>query len=113
MQPETRFKNRVLGELKTLPNAWFFKTQERARRGVPDIILCLNGVFVALELKTDTGKLDKLQDITLKKIAAANGVSCSVSPATWPIVWEFLLGVSQAELGVVSIPRKPQSQLLQ
>jgi Holliday junction resolvase len=41
--------------------------------GVPDIIVCYNGKFVAFEVKTETGKLTMLQESTLRKINAAKG----------------------------------------
>jgi len=36
--------------------------------GMPDIIICLNGRFVALEVKTSTGKLTKIQESTLNRM---------------------------------------------
>lgn len=82
-QPETKFKERVQKDLKTLPNCWFIKTQERGRRGVPDILICLKGQFIAIELKTDTGRLDKLQEITLSKINDAGGTAFPTTPSRW------------------------------
>lgn len=82
-QPETKFKERVIRDLKTIPNCWFIKTQERSRRGVPDILICLRGRFIAIELKTDTGRLDKLQAITLDKIVDAGGTAFPTSPSRW------------------------------
>jgi hypothetical protein len=39
------------------------------RAGIPDIICCMNGLFVALELKAGKGKTTALQD---REIAAIN-----------------------------------------
>lgn len=38
-----------------------------SKRGTPDIIACLNGRFIAIEVKTDAGQLTKLQEIELKR----------------------------------------------
>ena len=47
--------------------------------GLPDIICCINGRFVAFEVKTSSGKLTKLQDITIQKINAAKGEAYKVT----------------------------------
>jgi len=41
--------------------------------GLPDIICCIGGRFVAFEVKTESGKLTKLQEVTIAKINAAGG----------------------------------------
>lgn len=80
---ETRFKTKVLRDLKFFKTAYYIKTQEHARRGVPDIMGCIDGRFFALELKRDKGRLDDLQANRLAKIRAAGGFALSVSPACW------------------------------
>ena len=47
--------------------------------GTPDIIACVNGRFVAFEVKTETGKLTKLQEITMQKIRNAKGQAFKVT----------------------------------
>ena len=47
--------------------------------GIPDIICCYNGKFVAFEVKTPRGKLSKLQEIILQKIQNANGIAYKVT----------------------------------
>jgi hypothetical protein len=46
--------------------------------GLPDIICCYRGRFVAFEVKTETGRPSKLQEITIQRIKAAKGVACIV-----------------------------------
>ena len=41
--------------------------------GVPDIIACVNGHFLALEVKTEKGKVTKLQEENIKAINKAKG----------------------------------------
>ena len=76
-------------ELLTLKNTWFFKTQEVSRRGIPDIIMCVNGFFVAMELKVDSD-LDALQIYNINKIKAANGWAGEVSPKNWKKTFAYL-----------------------
>lgn len=80
---ESIFKDRVLRDLKPLESIYFLKTQERARRGVPDILGCIKGRFFALELKTDVGKLDVLQARTIEKIRLAGGFVLVTTPSSW------------------------------
>ena len=80
MQKETLLKIKVLQALKKLPNTWFLKTQEVARSGTPDILASVNGIFVAIELKTEDGVISKLQEYNLKRIEDTGGVSIVLTP---------------------------------
>lgn len=87
---ETKFKERVLKDLKKLPSSWILKTQERGRHGVPDILACLNGGFCAIELKDTGKKADMLQDITLKRIIQARGFAIVSTPERWDMHYEAI-----------------------
>jgi hypothetical protein len=78
-QPETNFKVRALTKLNH--RGWFFKTQQRALKGIPDLIGCVNGYFVALELKTDKGEADKLQKAILSQIRKNGGYAEIMTPS--------------------------------
>jgi len=47
--------------------------------GIPDIIACIGGRFIAFEVKVPTGKLTKLQEITIGKINTAGGIAVKVT----------------------------------
>jgi hypothetical protein len=71
---ETQLKNRVIEFLrKRFPNAWFYKTADRWTSGIPDLILCIDGLFYAIELKVGTNKLTRIQQYVLTKIQSAGG----------------------------------------
>jgi len=89
---ETAFKEKVLKDLKYFKTAYYLKTQERSRRGVPDIIGCINGKFFALELKTNTGKLDSLQVHILGKIRVSQGFALVTQPSTWGEHFQIMKG---------------------
>ncbi len=55
------------------PRAFVYKAADKFTSGIPDLLVCLDGMFVGVELKTDKGKTSKIQDYTLAKIAAAGG----------------------------------------
>lgn len=59
-------------------NHWYFKVHGGAfqKSGVPDIIACINGRFVAIEVKRAKGGiLSKLQEIQIKKIQDSQGIA--------------------------------------
>lgn len=49
--------------------------------GIPDIIACIGGRFVAFEVKAPGNKLTKLQEITLQRIRDAKGQAFKVTSA--------------------------------
>jgi hypothetical protein len=63
--------------------------------GTPDILCCVNGRFVALELKKDSkSKASKLQEYNLLKVVEANGIAWVVHPENWEEVKTFLGGIA-------------------
>lgn len=92
---ETVFKEVVLKDLKALPSGWFEKIQQVGKRGTPDIIGCLNGYFIAIELKkSDKEKPDALQTHKLKKIGEAFGLTYVACPENWNEIYNNLLLIS-------------------
>lgn len=73
MTPETKLKNQVIKYLKTLEGCWYYKSSDRFTSGIPDLLICFRGHFVALELKAPKGKVSKLQSHTLAAIGDAKG----------------------------------------
>jgi Holliday junction resolvase len=49
------------------------------RSGIPDIIGCKNGKFIAIECKAGNGKATALQMRELNAIAKAGGLACLVN----------------------------------
>lgn len=86
--------------LARIPKSWWHTPKTRELRGIPDRLGCVNGFFVALELKLDTaGKDDSreaLQRHTVKLIADAGSPICvdRLTPNTWPEVERKLLYLS-------------------
>ena len=71
----------ILKYLKTVPNCFSWKEHGGmyGTAGIPDIICCYCGRFVAFEVKTETGKLTKLQESTIRKIKEAKGHAFKVT----------------------------------
>ena len=93
---ETAFKNRIRPMLDALPSSWWVKVQQVGIRGTPDILGCVNGCFVALELKrSEKQAADPLQEYIMNKIDAANGVAFVVTPENWHAVYRELCLLAQ------------------
>ena len=78
---EKTITNKILKYLKEQPCCFAFKEHGGAygTAGIPDIICCCNGKFVAFDVKIPNGKLSKLQEITLQKIKNAKGIAYKVT----------------------------------
>ena len=72
--PESKVKASVVKLLKKYGVYHFFPaTHGFGRSGVPDIICCFDGEFLALEIKAGKGKTTALQDRELDRIHDAGG----------------------------------------
>ncbi len=72
---ETQLKIKVLKWLKKeYPKGFFYKVSDNFTSGIPDILGCINGRFIGIELKGPRGRITKLQIHILEKIAAAGGL---------------------------------------
>lgn len=79
MTPEARTKSRVK---KILDDAGVYHFNPfgggYGRAGIPDIIACVNGFFLAIECKAGKGKTTALQDRELEDIRRSCGVTMVV-----------------------------------
>ena len=91
MKPETKFRqSKVIPFISTLPNTTHFSVQQQAIRGTPDILACINGKFIALELKAENGVVSLLQAKKLSDIDNAGGLALVVTPSNWKLVLNLL-----------------------
>lgn len=73
---EQDVQKKIIKYLESL-GAWTVKTITTNKRGTPDIIACLNGKFVAIEVKAP-GKMStvsEIQQFQLDKITEAGGLA--------------------------------------
>lgn len=79
---EKNFENRVKDFLKN-QGAWFLKYWGGAkftRSGIPDLLVCLNGCFLGIELKAPRGHPEELQLYHLKEIDKSGGFAILLYP---------------------------------
>ena len=85
MTPEAKVKKQIKDYLKSVfPNMVQFSpiAGRFATIGVSDIICCINGRFVALEVKAPGGKATPLQLDFIEKVKAAGGIAGVVESVT-------------------------------
>lgn len=65
----------ILKYLKTVPDCFCWKEHGGmyGTAGIPDIICCYRGKFVAFEVKTEKGKTTALQESVINKIQKCSG----------------------------------------
>lgn len=100
MAEEKIFENKIKDFLKSLPDTWFFKHWAGAYspKGIPDIIGCINGRFVGIEVKASNGKPSPLQIRTVNLINEAGGYATIVYPDQFEDLKINLLKISKGEL---------------
>lgn len=78
---EKQFENRIKQLLKT-QGAWFVKTWSNGiqREGIPDILACLNGYFLGIEVKAKTGHPSDLQLKNVRDIRESGGIAMVLYP---------------------------------
>lgn len=80
--PEGKFQDKVTKYLKTLDECWYCKVWGGGfqKSGIPDILCCINGIFVAIELKAENGKASALQIYNIEKIRQSGGIGYILYP---------------------------------
>jgi hypothetical protein len=77
--PESKVKRKLDGWLdRRMPHHWKVKPRGGpfGKAGCPDVLICWQGIFIAIEVKSDEGEPSALQMANLKQIQFAGGVAC-------------------------------------
>jgi Holliday junction resolvase len=78
--PEGKVKAKVVKLLKERGVYYFFPaTFGMGRSGVPDVVCCRGGRFLAVECKAGKGKTTALQDREIEAIRAAGGTALVIN----------------------------------
>lgn len=67
-----------------------FFANSYTKAGVPDILSCINGYFVAIEVKSDRGTPSELQLHTIRQIRAAGGFAFVLYPSGYNTFKQFI-----------------------
>lgn len=114
LKPETRFKIRLRQKLVLVPRSHWTKVQMKSLRGIPDLLGCVNGHHVALELKVDS-PVDSLQVYELSCIARAGGYVAVLTPTNQDAVLMELtfLSLASTPAGVSKVVQAARTRLLE
>lgn len=97
MAEEKNFENRIKAYLDS-KSCWYVKyfANGFTKKGIPDLLACVNGRFVAIEVKASKGKASELQKHEISKIHDAGGIAMILYPSEFDafklIVEELLKG---------------------
>lgn len=81
MASEKLFENKIKKFLKD-EGCYFIKhfANSYTKSGIPDILACVNGHFVAIEVKGPSGKPSDLQLYNIREITKAGGIGVILYP---------------------------------
>jgi hypothetical protein len=82
--PETRIVKKIMIAVREkYPHGYLRKIHGNAfqHAGIPDIVGCIQGHFVGLEVKTTSGRVSKIQELEGLEIVEAKGIYGVVTDA--------------------------------
>ena len=81
MAAEKNFENKIKKYLES-QGGWFVKyfANRMTKSGIPDILACVNGYFVAIEVKAENGHPSDLQIYHRYHIREAGGIAIILYP---------------------------------
>lgn len=88
---EKTFENKVKKFLES-QGAWYVKffANSFTKSGIPDVLACVNGYFVGVEVKAQNGKPSELQLYNVRKIKEAGGFAMVLYPSAFDRFKRFI-----------------------
>ena len=82
MADEKNFENKIKNFLDE-QGCWYVKYFANAytKKGIPDLLCCVNGYFLAIEVKAENGKPSDLQKWNVSKIRHCGGHAFILKPS--------------------------------
>lgn len=87
MAAEKLFENKIKKYLKDNGD-WYVKffANSYTKSGIPDILACSGGYFLAIEVKAPNGKPSELQKYNVQSINKCGGFAVIVRPDQWSLL---------------------------
>ena len=94
MGPEKTFETKIKSFLDE-QGAWYVKffANRMTKEGIPDILACINGYFVGIEVKAQNGKPSDLQLYHCEKIRKSGGFAFVLYPTGFDDFKKFVEGL--------------------
>lgn len=101
MAAEKAFENKIKAFLKECGcyHVKFFANR-MTKSGIPDILACVNGHFVGIEVKAQNGRPSELQYYNIRKIREAGGCAYIVYPSGWEEFKQIIKGIMNDDFSV-------------
>ena len=92
---EKNFENKVKKyiESKGGYQLKYWAGSQFTKAGIPDLLCCINGYFVAIELKAQNGRPSELQLYQIEKIRKSGGLAFVLYPSAWNKFTTFIEGL--------------------
>jgi len=95
---ESKFGDLVRRDLKDLEKKgflWAVRVEQESMRGTPDWLVCVGGLFYALELKRLEGiDGDSLQQYNINRINQCGGRAYIVNPSNWETIINDIIRIT-------------------
>jgi hypothetical protein len=96
--PEKKVKDKITQVLKRLGIYYFYPvTGGYGHSGIPDLVCCMGGRFLAIEVKAGSKAPTALQRAQLDRIAASGGLAFDVNEDT---LEQFLVWLEKEAKGI-------------
>lgn len=91
MAEEKNYENNIKEYIED-HGGWYVKFFANAmtKKGIPDILACVNSYFVAIEVKATHGVASELQKYHVRKINAAGGLAIILYPQDWELFTQLV-----------------------
>lgn len=105
MGPEKIFEDKIKEYLAS-QGAWYVKffANRMTKVGIPDILACVNGYFIGIEVKAQNGKPSELQIFHCNKIRQAGGFAFVVYPSGFDKLKNVIDGLKHDRFNKDEIP---------
>lgn len=102
MGSEKQFEIKVKRYLNSLKNCWYVKYWGggMSKSGIPDLLCCINGIFISIELKASNGRVSELQKYNTKLINKANGIGIILYPEGFEEFKKIIKGVEECNFHI-------------
>lgn len=92
-------------DMEVSQNGWFTKVWGGGyqKSGIPDLILCVNGIFISCELKADKGSASLLQKMNTSRINKTRGIGIILYPDGFEEFKKIVEGVIKCEYHIAEL----------
>lgn len=109
MASEKTFENKIKKFLDE-NNCWYVKffANGYTKKGVPDLLCCVNGYFLAIEVKAENGKATDLQKWNIEKIRFCGGKAFILRPSQFESFCELVKVLKNEQRTEINYKLDPQ-----